>query len=127
MKKLLLTFLVLFLLQTITYAIGSKSTMEKIMGSWMGEHIDSVIEKWGYPTSEKKLAEHYLYVWDSGNTLTEDIWGLGYKQQPSCTRTFEVDSANKIIKGVAVGVECPATYLTGKKWVNPRNNPWDKE
>jgi hypothetical protein len=32
-----------------------------------------------------------------------------------------------IIKGSWEGVKCPATYLMGKKWVNPKNNPWDKD
>ena len=125
MKKILLIALALFLVQTSTFAIGAKSTMEKILGSWIGEHIDAVIDKWGYPTSEKKFAEHTLYVWDNGNVMVEDLLGISYTQRPACTRTFEVDLNNRIIKGTSEGVACPATYLTGKKWVNPRNNPWD--
>ena len=126
MKKTLLVILTLLIIQTPSFAIGTTSTMEKIMESWSGEPIDSVINKWGYPTSEKKFAEHSLYIWDSGTTLVEDLWGINYKQRPSCTRTFEVDSNNIIIKSRWEGVECPITYFTGKKWVNPRNNPWDK-
>ena len=99
MKKILLIILALFLVQTSTYAVGAKNTMGKIMDSWNGEHINSVIDKWGYPTSEKKFAERSLYVWDQGNVLIEDILGIGYVQRPSCTRTFEVDSSNIIIKG----------------------------
>ena len=126
MKKFLLIVLALFLVQTSSFAIGVQSTMENIMGSWKGERIDSVIDKWGYPSSEKKIGAHSLYIWDSGNTLVEDIWGINYQQRPSCTRTFEVDSNNIVIKTSWEGVECPATYLMGKKWVNPRNNPWNK-
>ena len=126
MKKFLLIAVALCLVQTSTYAIGSKSTMEKIMGSWIGEHIDSVVARWGYPTSEKKFSEHTLYVWDSGNTLVENLLGFGYIQRPSCTRTFEVDANKKIIKGTWEGIDCPATAITGKKWVNPDNNPWKK-
>ena len=126
MKKILLIVLVLFLVQTSSFAIGAKDTMEKIMGSWNGEHIDSVIDKWGYPTTEKKIGEHTLYVWDKGNVLIEDPLGIGYVQKPSCTRIFEVDSNNIIIKGTWEGVACPITYHAGKKWVNPKNNPWDK-
>ena len=126
MKKILLIALMLFLTQTSSFAIGAKDTMGKIMNSWKGEHIDAVIAKWGYPTAEKKFTEHTLYVWDKGNVLIEDILGIGYIQRPSCTRTFEVDSNNKIIKGSWEGLECPGTYFTGKKWVNPDNNPWNK-
>ena len=125
MKKILLIVLVLFLAQTSSFAIGAKSTMEKVIGSWKGEHIDSVIEKWGYPTSEKKFAERTLFVWDNGSVLVEDLLGISYTQRPSCTRTFEVDSNNIIIKGTWEGVACPITYHAGKKWVNPKNNPWD--
>ena len=125
MKKILLIILALFLVQTSTYAVGAKNTMGKIMDSWNGEHINSVIDKWGYPTSEKKFAVRSLYVWDQGNVLIEDILGIGYVQRPSCTRTFEVDSNNIIIKGAWEGVACPITSRAGKKWVNPKNNPWD--
>lgn len=127
MKKILLIVLGLFLVQNSTFAFGPRSTMDKIMGSWMGEHIDSVIAQWGYPTSEKQFSDHYIYVWDNGNVLIENLLNIGYSEKPACTRTFEVDSNKKIIKGTYVGMECPAFYLTGKKWVNPKNNPWDKE
>ena len=126
MKKILLVVLVLFLVQNSSFAVGAKSTMENIIGSWKGEHINSVIDKWGYPTYEKKIVERSLYVWDNGNVLVEDLLGIGYVQRPSCTRTFEVDSNNIIIKGSWEGVACPITYKAAKKWVNPRNNPWDK-
>jgi hypothetical protein len=126
MKKILLVVLVLFLVQTSSFAVGSKDTMGKIMSSWKGEHIDTVINKWGYPTSEKKFTEHTLYVWDSGNVLVEDLLGITYTQRPSCTRTFEVDSNNVIIKGAWEGVACPITRRAAKKWVNPKNDPWDK-
>ena len=126
MKKFLLIVLALFLVQTSTFAVGAKNTMGKIMDSWKGEHIDSVIDKWGYPTSQKKIAERSLYVWDNGNVLVEDLLGIGYVQRPACTRTFEVDSNKIIIKGSWEGVACPIAYKTAKKWVNPRNNPWDK-
>ena len=59
MKKFLLIIMTLFLAQSSIYAIGAKSTMEKVMGSWIGEHIDSVINKWGYPTGEKKTCRTF--------------------------------------------------------------------
>ena len=34
---------------------------------------------------------------------------------------------NTIIKWQWKGVDCPATYCTSKKWVNPNNNPWRKK
>ena len=51
----------------MSFAVGTKSTMNKIMNSWNGEHIDSVIAKWGYPTKESTIAGHKLYIWDKKN------------------------------------------------------------
>lgn len=127
MKKVLLIILALFLFPTSTFAIGVKSTMNKIMDSWNGEHIDSVIDNWGYPSNEKTVAGHNLYIWDNGTALTENKWGTVLLEQQSCTRIFEVDKNNTIIKWQWKGVDCPATYCTSKKWVNPNNNPWRKK
>ena len=125
MKKIFFLVLTLFLAQNTSFAIGAKSTMNQIMDSWKGEHIDAVINKWGYPTSEKKVAEHTLYIWDKGNVLIEDPLGISYTQRPACTRTFEVNSNNIIINGSWEGVTCPITNRAGKKWINPKNNPWN--
>ena len=127
MKKVLLIVLSLFLFQTSTFAIGVKSTMNKVMDSWNGEHIDSVIDNWGYPSNEKTVAGRNLYIWDNGTALTENKWGTVLLEQQSCTRIFEVDKNNTIVKWQWKGVDCPATYCTSKKWVNPNNNPWRKK
>ena len=101
--------------------------MNRIMDSWIGEHIDSVINIWGYPSSEKTIAGHSLYIWDNGTALTENAWGTALLEQQSCSRIFEVDKNNIIVKWQWKGVDCPATYCTSKKWVNPNNNPWRKK
>ena len=126
MKKLILSFLIILLAQPMSFAIGTKKTMEKIMNSWNGEHIDSVIAKWGYPSREKTIAGHKLYVWDNGSAITENTWGTALLEQQACTRTFEVNDNNVIINWQWTGVNCPALYCTSKKWVNPKNNPWKK-
>jgi hypothetical protein len=83
-------------LKPMTLAVGTKSTMNNIMNSWNGEHIDSVIAKWGYPSREKTIAGHKLYIWDNGSAITESTWGTALLEQQACTRTFEVNDKNII-------------------------------
>lgn len=39
---------------------------------------------------------------------------------------FIIDEHNKIIRGQWKGESCPMTQFGGKKWINPKNNPWNK-
>ena len=97
--------------------------MDKIMKSWVGMPITSVIEHWGYPTSEKTILGRKLYTWFEVNYYT-----LEYSvYEGSCSRIFEVNDNNEVIKWEWKGSNCPAAKCTGKKWVNPNNNPWDKK
>ena len=59
MKKFIILFLIILLAQPMSFAFGTKKTMEKIMNSWQGENINSVIDVWGYPSSEKEIAENH--------------------------------------------------------------------
>ncbi|MBQ4079027.1 hypothetical protein IJD15_07600 [bacterium] len=129
MKKILVVTFILFLFPLSSFAIGTKSTMEKVMNSWMGEHIDTIIEKWGYPTSEKNIANRKLYYWSqSSYSVSGNQYGV-YGGEATCTRIFEVNKFDKVINWQWQGNNCPALYLTSKKWVNPNKNPWieDKE
>lgn len=127
MKRYIILILTILLVQPMSFAVGTKSTMNKVMNSWSGEHIDLVIAKWGYPTKENIVAGHKLYIWDSGSAITENSWGTALLEQQSCTRTFEVDDNNRIINWQWAGVNSPALYFTSKKWVNPNNNPWKQK
>jgi len=133
MKKVLLSITALALICTSVYAWG-REIMDTIMRSWYGENIDSVISKWGYPTDEKNIAGRKLIIWSEGTEQSFDTWtdhdkGWSFstataKEEDVCTRTFEVDEHNKIINGQWKGESCPFTQFGGKKWINPRNNPW---
>ena len=68
MKKIL-SILFLLLATTISaFAFGVDSTMGTVMDSWKGSHIDKVIDRWGYPTDEKTVAGHKLYIWKTERT-----------------------------------------------------------
>lgn len=124
MKKYIILFWLIIVIQPMSFAIGTKSTMEKVMGSWNGENINTVINYWGYPTSEQTIAGRRLYHWlDSSYTVSGNQYGV-YGGESTCNRTFEVDKNNNIIKWQWTGNSCPATYFTSKKWVNPNSNPW---
>jgi len=127
MKKYIVLLLSLLVLQNCTFAFGTKDTMNKIMNSWIGENINSVIAIWGYPTSEKTVAGRKLYTWSQGSTIGENIWGTALVEQQTCNRILEVDESNNVKSWQWEGVSCPDLYCTGKKWVNPNNNPWKKK
>lgn len=127
MKRFLISILIIFLVQPMSFAIGTKKTMEKIMNSWHGENINSVIDVWGYPSSEKDIAGRKLYYWSSSQyVVTGNQYGV-YGGESTCNRILEVDKNNNVIKWQWDGNSCPATYTTSKKWVNPNNNPWKKD
>lgn len=103
----------------------SASTMNRIMSSWEGKHIDSVIAQWGYPDEEKNLAGHRLYIWyyrksvnvPQSSTTTGNIYGNslsmstyaagGYTAHGNCTRILEVDSDGYVVKWQWSGNNCP--------------------
>lgn len=127
MKKLAILSLITILIQPMSFAVGTKTTMEKVMESWVGENINTIIDHWGYPTSEQIVAGKKLYHWlDSAYVVSGNQFGV-YGGESNCNRTFEVDKNNNVIKWQWTGNSCPATYFTSKKWVNPNNNPWNKD
>ncbi len=103
----------------------STTTMNGIMSSWEGKHIESVFAQWGYPNEEKEIGGHKLYVWYYGksfnmpqnSTTTGSIYGNsfsantyttgGYTVQGNCTRILEVDDFGYVIKWQWNGNNCP--------------------
>lgn len=66
-------------------------------------------------------------VWGNSTTnATTHTYG-GYNVTYFCNRTLEVDENNKIVRWQWNGNKCPATYTTGKGWVNPNNDEWARE
>ena len=137
MKKFLS---ILFMLLTISaFAFGVDSTMSTVMESWRGCHIDRVIDRWGYPTDEKTVAGHKLYIWKTQRTVTTsettttrphtDKKGRTYYTTESygggteirtTERIIEVDDNNIVIRGRWSGNDLPFTFVgVAKEWLNP--------
>ena len=122
MKRFILIIFALFLISLQAFAGSQKSTMEKIMNSWLGENLETVIKKWGYPTRTQSIADHKLYYWDKKEYYC-DSYSCG---EHSCNRIFEIDNSNIIIDWQWEGNWCPKTHKSAKKWLNPQNDPWLK-
>ena len=126
MKKISIVIF-LFILSTIPSFAGMKSTMDRLMDSWIGENINSVIDLWGSPTDEKIIADGKIYYWNKSQDIIMggfSVYMLPYGGTSTCNKNFEVDENNIIIKGNWDGNACPSTYREVKKYVNPQNNYW---
>ena len=139
MKKLLCTLLVVLSVQAATFAFGIESTMTTIMNSWEGCHIDQVINRWGYPTEERNVAGHKLYVWKTERVVTTpqetttkphtDKKGRTYYTSSTyggetevytSERILEVNDQGIVIRGQYSGNDLPFTFMgKGKEWLNP--------
>ena len=139
MKKILIVFLCILITPIATFAFGIQSTMDTVMNSWMGCHIDRVIDRWGYPTEEKTIAGHKLYIWKTERTVTEDEYTTTKEHTDKKGRTYytsstsgggvevytterilEVDDNNIVIKGQYSGNDLPFTFIgKAKEWLNP--------
>lgn len=142
MKKLLCLLSLFTISATMVFA---ESFNEKMLNSWVGYSINDVIDRWGFPTKEKTIADRHVYIWTKsrkvyvprnsygttykyGNVSSRNSSSSGgYYETYSCTRSFEVDKDNMIINGFYEGNDCFSTYLLGKKLVNPQNDLWQKK
>jgi hypothetical protein len=139
MNKIIMTLFVLISLQTAVFAFGVDSTMTTVMNSWMGCNIDKVIDRWGYPTEEKTIAGHKIFIWKTERTVTTseytkttphtDKKGRTYyttsttggdTEVYTTERILEVDDNNNVIKGKYSGNDLPFTFMgVAKEWLNP--------
>ena len=142
MKKIFFTLLLTCFTVLSTFAFGVESTMNTVMNSWQGCHIDKVINRWGYPTEERNVAGHKLYVWKTervesssgysetkehkdkkGNTYyTTENYGGGTEVYRT-ERILEVNENNIVIRGQYSGNDLPFTFMgKAKDWLNPEYN-----
>lgn len=139
MKKIFYALFLILATQIAVFAFGVDSTMSVVMDSWKGHHIDDVIGRWGYPTEERNIAGHKLYVWKTERTVTTsettrttphtDKKGRTYYTTSTSggnteiyttERILEVDDNNIVIKGQYGGNDLPFTFMgIAKDWVNP--------
>lgn len=108
-----------FLSLTITFIPGCASrTMNNVMSSWKGAPLEEAIQKWGYPTQEKVVASHKLYLWEQNNGISASggwwpgarKWGGGSVNIEYCNRILEVDDRGIIINGQWDGNDCPKLF-----------------
>jgi hypothetical protein len=142
MKKIIISIMcALFILP----AIAGTPFMKKALDSWLGYNINNMINHWGFPTEEKKIANRHIYVWNrsytqyvpqqTNSTVNSYIYNAnitskttgGYYITYSCNTTIEVDSQNNIISWFCDDNGCPQNYYFGKQYVNPANDEWQRE
>ena len=139
MNKILVILLALLCTTISVFAFGVDSTMATVMDSWKGCHIDKVIDRWGYPTDERTIAGHKLYIWKTERTVTNDGYSTTREHKDSKGRTYyttettnasteirtterilEVDENNIVTKGKWSGNDLPFTFVgIAKEWLNP--------
>lgn len=126
MKKIIIILFMLFLFQSCVYA---DTAMSKVMESWKGEHVDTVFKYWGYPSDEKTLAGHNLLYWyqNQNSQYVQTSVTIASITQNYCTRILEINKQNIVDSWQYDGNSCPSFYFTSKNWVNPNNDPWQKE
>ena len=139
MKKILSVLIILLATTVSTFAFGVDSTMATVMDSWKGSHIDKVIDRWGYPTDEKTVAGHKIYIWKTERTVTTsesttmkphtDKKGRTYYTSQTyggntevytAERIIEVNDENIVVRGRWSGNDLPFTFMgVAKDWLNP--------
>ena len=125
-KNFLITVL-LFSFSTLPSFAGMQTTMERLMESWVGENVKSVVNLWGTPTEIKTMNNSKIYYWNKSRDIIMPgfgIYGGMYGGTSTCNKSFEVDENDIIIKWSWSGNACPSTYFSVKKLVNPKNNYW---
>lgn len=135
MKRIALTLILLALA-----GCSTTGTMGEIVGSWQGEHIDTVVQQWGVPDREYKTASgRTIYEWGSSTsgsmptfaTTTGHVSSTGHVHATtfttpshisgSCTRRLTADGDGKIINGAWGGSDCCVMAVAGRcaAWKNP--------
>lgn len=114
---------------------GGFGTMDGIMKSWQGQHIDAVISQWGYPHEERNIAGRKLYIWHhakgynlpsqtyvTGTVVGSTVYGTattygGGTFRGNCTRTLEVSPSDVVTAWQWEGNNCPfAELLEYSNW-----------
>ena len=126
MKKILISLFIFLIFSGCVYA---NTAMERVMNSWQGENIDTVIKYWGYPSEEKNIAGHKLLYWyqNQNPQYIQTSNYTGTVTQEYCTRILEVNKYNIVSSWQYEGNNCPNFYFTSQSWVNPNNDPWQQE
>lgn len=127
MKQKIKYLLVLFF---FLCGCSTTKTMNRIMSSWEGTHIDRVMDQWGYPDEKRDFQGRTLYVWHytksayipQSSSTTGAIYGNptmsysyseytntygGYSINGCCDRILEVDKQGYVVRWQWAGNNCP--------------------
>ena len=119
MKHILLLALILI----ISLPGCTGRTMNRVISSWQGATIDEVMKAWGYPTTEKTVAGHLLYVWEqyNGADVSRGFWPGAAKwggqsiEHKYCNRILEMNSQGNVIGGQWDGTDCPKMFSSWER------------
>lgn len=114
-----------FLFLSMLSGCSTTQTMQNIMSSWEGAHIDDVVAQWGYPSFERDFRGKKLYGWEYqksgyiprstqtnvnvyGNTAYANTQEYGgYSISGTCTRILEVGDDGTVKSWSYEGNNCP--------------------
>ena len=104
----------LIFISTLSVNALSNELMDSIMDSWVGYSIDDVIDQWGYPYKEKKIAGRKLFYWRKKTYVSGHTF--------YCYRVLETDKNLIVKKWEWSGGDCPfAPYSKYKsEWQNSK-------
>jgi hypothetical protein len=131
-RALFLALLSLMITGCASKGQPGESAMDTIIKSWLGEHVERVVDQWGIPDGEQKIMGRTIYVW-GGTTgyathtfQPPPAYGLSNSYSTStavgCTRKLEVNDNGTVVAGGYSGNDCCWATIAGqcKAWLNPR-------
>ncbi|MBL7197487.1 MAG: hypothetical protein ISS47_05270 [Candidatus Omnitrophica bacterium] len=140
MKRLLKVTTLIIFLSLFLSGCSTTRTMNRIMSSWEGTHINQVVAQWGYPHEEKNFQGRMLYIWHytksayipqtsttTGNVSGNPMMGYSYSGSTNtyggytisgyCDRILEVDKNGYIVNWQWEGNNCPfGELMEYSKW-----------
>ncbi len=141
--KILKISLIIIIISTLS-ACATTQNYQRIMSSWHGANINKLVDSWGYPKKQFKIANGnrvYMYRRKYKNTVapthtdpyitkekhdgTETTtyhpgtYTPGYTTVEICTTWFEFNRHNIIVRTRFAGNDCVATKYDIKKKGNP--------
>ena len=122
MKKIIIVFILIFLLQTINFAEAKNTLMDNIMDSWNGQNISSVIGSWGQPSQVSSTENGKIYYWKQAEQKMTVTGKKDREGKVYCVKIFETDDKDNIINWQYQGASCPKIEVTGRRFLNQNEN-----
>jgi len=103
-------FICLLILSLFLAGCSTTRGYERVLNSWMGSNVNSLIQSWGPPSGVYNLPNgDAMYTWfDSYGAMAMPIGNMAYAVNRSCKTTFTADSNGRIISWRYEGNACRA-------------------